>query len=132
MVGLQTFAENQKKSNVDGLQITSMRMASDAQAWLKTPIAFGGGTPAMGSQLTDFTSTAVTLQDLGYPVNGSGDYTDLYGTYSAAVSGADFVISATSAATSGGGDNNLVCTIVAGATLGDISTVINPTSGTCP
>ena len=131
VVGIQAFAENQKKSNVDALQITSMRIASEAQAWLRTPVSFGGGVPTTGNRPADFTGLSLNLRDLGYPVDGSNAYTDVHGSYTAAVSGANLVVTATSAASSGAGDNNLVCTIVAGPLVGDISSNINPSSGSC-
>lgn len=131
VAGLQAFAVNQKKSNIDALQLTSIRIASESQAWLRTPTTYGGGMSTLGNRPSDFNGLTLTLNDLGYPVDGSGNYVDVYGTYSAAVSGANFVISATSATTSGAGDNNLICTTVGGPLLADITTVINPSSGTC-
>ena len=131
VVGIQAFAENQKKANVDALQLTSMRIASEAQAWLRTPNSFGGGMPDLGTRPMDYTGLSLTIGDLGYLVDGSGNYSDLNGVYNGAVSSGSFVITATSASTSGAGDNNLVCTVVAGLTLSDISSNINPTSGSC-
>ena len=38
VAGIQAFAENQKKSNIDGLTMTATRLAVEAQAWLRTPV----------------------------------------------------------------------------------------------
>ena len=54
VVGIQAFAENQKKANADALVMTSMRIASDAQAWLRKPAAFGGAVTSSGSRPADF------------------------------------------------------------------------------
>ena len=131
VVGIQAFSENQRKANADALVMTSMRIASDAQAWLRKPAAFGGAVTGTGVRPTDFSGLTLTLDQLGYPVDGSGNYNDVNGTYTAAVSGANFVITASSAATSGAGDNNLVCVTVSGSLTTDITTQINPASGSC-
>ena len=131
VVGIQAFADNQKKANVDALTLTSMRIASEAQAWLRTPTSFGGGMPTTGVRPSSFNGLTLTLAGLGYPVDGSDNYSDLHGTYSGTVSSTDFVITASSAATSGGGDNNVVCVYVAGPLVSDLSTVVNPSSGNC-
>ena len=43
VVGIQAFGENQKKANSDALVNDGVRIASDAQAWILKPAAFGGG-----------------------------------------------------------------------------------------
>lgn len=131
VVGIQAFSENQKKANADALVMTSMRIASDAQAWLRKPAAFGGAVSATGTRPTDFNGLTLTLDMLGYPTDASGNYVDVNGNFSAAVSGANFVIEANSASTSGAGDNNLVCVSVGGSLTTNITTQINPASGTC-
>lgn len=131
VVGIQAFAVNQKKANADALQMTSMRIASDAQAWLRTPTSFGGGMPVQGSRPSDFSGLSLTLADLGYPVDGSGNYIDLHGNYTGAVSSGNFVVTASSASTSGAGDNNIICTVVGGPLVSNISSEINPPSGSC-
>ena len=131
VVGIQAFSENQKKANADALVMTSMRIASDAQAWLRKPAAFGGAVSATGTRPTDFTGLTVDLVDLGYPVNASDQYTDVNGFYTVAVSGANFVITALSASTSGAGDNNTVCVRVGGSLTTDITTEINQSDGSC-
>ena len=131
LTGLQAFAVNQRKSNADALQITSMRMASDAQAWLRTPTTHGGGMPTLGSRPGSFTGLSLSLRELGYEVTGSGVHIDVNGTYTGAITGGDFIVTAISASTSGAGDNNIICTIVSGPMVDDVTTVINPPSGTC-
>ena len=131
VVGIQAFSENQKKANADALVMTSMRIASDAQAWLRKPAAFGGAVSATGTRPNDFTGLTLNLPMLGYPVDGGGNYSNVNGLFAAAVSGANFVITANSASTSGAGDNNLVCVTVGGSLTADITTVINPASGSC-
>lgn len=131
VAGIQAFAENQKKSNADGLSNTAVRLAVEAQAWLRTPIMRGGGMPETGSRPFDFTGITLDFGVMGYPVNATGEYQDIHGFYQGTVSGADFIIAARSSNTSGGGDNNLVCVTVSGTTMNDISTSINPNSGTC-
>ena len=131
VVGIQAFSENQKKANADALVMTSMRIASDAQAWLRKPSQFGGATlDSNGDRRQDFTglSSEISLEGLGYPVNTNGNYSDVNGQYAITVNGANLVISAGSAATSGAGDNNLVCVTVEGVLVEDITTAINPST----
>ena len=135
VVGIQAFSENQKKANADALVMTSMRIASDAQAWLRKPAAFGGAVTGTGVRPTDFNGLTLTLDQLGYPVTGSGAtavYSDVNGQYTAAVNGTYYQIIATSAATSGAGDNNNIVVCVGGSLTTDITTKINSGSTTCP
>ena len=131
VLGLQVFAVNQKKANADALQMTAMRIAAEGQAWLRTPDTFGGGMPTTGIRPGDYTGLTVSLRDLGFSVDASDTFTDVNGSYTMAVSGADLVITATSASTSGGGDNNVICILVSGPLVQDVSSLINPPSG-CP
>ena len=131
VAGIQAFAENQKKMNADGLANTAVRLAVEAQAWLRTPIMRGGGMPETGARPSDYTGITLNFDIMGYPVDGLGRYQDIHGFYLGQVSGANFIISATSANTSGAGDNNLVCVTVTGTALQNISTQVNPTSNTC-
>lgn len=138
VVGIQAFSENQKKANADALVMTGMRIASDAQAWLRKPAAFGGAVTGNGARPADFGTTEcalcgnLSLDQLGYPVDTNGDYTDVNGSYSVAIDGTTFEITGTSATTSGAGDNNLVCVRVAGPQATDITTEINPGTGGTP
>ncbi|MBX2819486.1 MAG: hypothetical protein KTR29_07385 [Rhodothermaceae bacterium] len=131
IVGLQAFAVNQKKANIDAIQLTSMRIASEAQAWLRTPVSYGGGMPTVGGRQSNFQDLTLDIATLGYTTDGSGNYVDLNGVYSGTVNAGNFIITATSASSSGNGDNNIVCTIVSGPLVGDITTEINPASGSC-
>ena len=134
VVGIQAFSENQKKANADALVMTSMRIASDAQAYLRKPPQFGGAPlDGSGNRRTNFNglSGIITLEALGYPTATAGDpYVDVNGLYQVAVNGDNLVISAGSATTSGAGDNNLVCVTVGGVLVENIATAINP--GTTP
>ena len=131
VAGIQAFAENQKKANADGLLSTSVRLALDAQVWLRTPIMRGGGMPTLGTRPADFNGITLDLGILGYQLNASSQYVDIHGTYVGQVSGSNFVITATSTNTSGAGDNNVVCVTVTGTALDNIQTNINPGSGSC-
>ena len=131
IISIQVYSNNQKKHNSDALVSTSTRIASDAQTWLQTSSVFGGGAPTSGVRPLDFTSQPLTIELLGYPVDGSGEYKDVHGKYSGGVNGAKFIIKASSATTSGAGDNNFVCTIVTGMTAEDIQSIVNPSPGSC-
>lgn len=131
VAGIQAFTANQKKHNIDALSNTSLRIAAQAQVWLKTPAIMGGGVELDGDRPQDFTSLPIDLEALGYVVNTNDEYRDVNGIYTVALDGGDFVITATSTTTSGAGDNNLVCTVVSGPTSDDIKMTFNPTSGTC-
>ena len=85
VVGIQAFGENQKKANADALVNDAIRIASDAQAWKLKPAAFGGGGDLQTA--TDF--SGLTFQQLGYEVNGDGDYVNLNGTFTLTVDGTD-------------------------------------------
>ena len=87
--------------------------------------------PSIGGRPADFTGLTVELVDLGYSVNGSDEYETVDGTFTLDSSGSNAVVEGQSASTSGGGDNNLVCVYVSGPLVGDISSTINPSSGSC-
>ena len=138
VVGIQAFSENQKKANADALVLTSMRIASDAQAWLRKPAAFGGGVPSNGDRPDNF-SDGITIvaadffDQLGYPTPIDDDYRDVNGQYSLSITSGVLLITATSASTSGDSeDNNTVCVLVGGSATDQIQTTVNPSSGTCP
>ncbi len=133
VVGIQAFSENQKKANADALVMTSMRIASDAQAYLRKPPQFGGAPLDNGNRRTNFNGLTgiITLEALGYPTETAGEpYNDVNGAYQVAVNGDNLVISAGSSTTSGAGDNNLICVVVSGVLVDNIETFINP--GTNP
>ena len=133
VVGIQAFSENQKKANADALVMTGMRIATEAQAWLRKPAAFGGAVSANGVRPIDFTGLTLDLEMLGFSTIDPEreTYCDINGCFVVDVSGKDFVITGTSASTSGAGDNNVVCVTVAGTLVSDISTLINPAAGSC-
>lgn len=132
VAGIQAFAENQRKANVDGLTMTSTRLAVEAQTWLRTPIMRGGGMPDRGDRPSNFQDIDLDFGIMGYPINGNKEYRDIHGFYKGEVVDSEFIITATSANTSGeNADNNLVCVTITGTSLGDITTEINPPGGTC-
>ncbi len=129
IVGIQAFSLNQQKVNADSLILRSLRIANEAQRWLRIPAAMGGGRPD-GSHAENFSGITLDLETLGYQVDGSGIYTDVNGTYVASVTSNDFIITATSHSVSGAG-TNIVCVKVSGIKVADITTDVNPAGGTC-
>ena len=88
VVGIQAFSENQKKANADALVMTAMRIASDAQSFLRKPSQFGGASlDASGNRRENFSglSSEISLQSLGYPLNANSNYSDVNGEYAIAV-----------------------------------------------
>ena len=75
VVGIQAFGENQKKANSDAMVNDGVRIASDVQAWVLKPQAFGGG---------DGDPSQASLASLGYEVTGTGaaaTYSNLNGDF---------------------------------------------------
>ena len=128
VTGLQAFGVNQKKSNADALVLTGTRIASDLQAWLRTPSALGGGLPATGVPPA-VTSHNVRMQDLGYPVNGAGLYETVNGTFLLTKSSDAIIVLALSKALGADGDNNRVIIEVKGPALSDITTTVGTIPG---
>lgn len=118
VVGIQAFSENQKKANADALVNDAIRIASDAQAWMLKPQAFGGGSNSCASTC-DWTNA--TFPQLGYPVTGTG-YANLNGTFTidGSSSSTDVVIVASSAA-----NGNQVTVTVTGTTPDLIDTQVD-------
>lgn len=129
IVGIQAFSLNQQKVNADSLILRSLRIANEAQRWLRIPSAMGGGRPD-DSHADNFNGLALDLETLGYEVDGSGIYTDVNGTYDTKIATNDFIITATSHAVSGAGVN-IVCVKVSGLKVTDITTDVNPSGGVC-
>ena len=128
VTGIQAFGLNQKKANADAMVLTGMRIATDFQKWLQTPTALGGGRPNTGG--TPVMSTiSVSLQDLGYPVNGSGQYETVDGNFSLTKSANGIVIIGLSSTLGQQGDNNTVSIEVTGTNLDDIKTTIASVPG---
>ncbi len=134
VVGIQAFSENQKKANADAMVMDGLRVASDLQAWMLKPVAFGG---AGNSQ--DWTGasavpphTPVSFQQIGYEET-AGVYTNLNGNYTLNVTPGEVVIEGTSLQGSLGGDN-LICVHVLDTTPEGITTEIYTlsTTSTCP
>ena len=91
----------------------------------------GGGMPNAGARPSNFQDIDLDFDIMGYPVNAEDEYQDIHGFYKGVVVDTDFIITATSANESGGGDNNLICIKITGTSLGEIETDINPASGVC-
>ena len=117
VVGIQAFGENQKKANSDAIVNDGVRIASDAQAWVLKPNAFGGGNGI---------PTNATLAALGYAVT-SGTYTNLNGAFTLTATATSIVIAGSSAANS-----NFVAVAVYGPTPQCIATAIGSTAPTAP
>jgi hypothetical protein len=89
VVGIQAFGENQKKANTDALVNDGVRIASDAQAWVLKPAAFGGGNGAPAGLNTD------GFEKLGYRVIGTGNdakYGNLNGEFTMAADASKITI----------------------------------------
>lgn len=125
VVGIQAFSENQKKANADAMVMDGLRTASDVQAWMLKPEAFGGG----GNNLANW--NGLEFSDLGYEEDGSGNYVNLNGTYSITGTSGEVNIEGESA-TGSSGDNNLICVEITGTRPADISTTILTIGDTCP
>ena len=116
VVGIQAFSENQKKANADALVNDAIRLASDAQAWMLKPAAFGGGNNNCAATC-DW--TGLTYSQLGYATAG-GVYTNLNGVFSMTAGTPDLVITGSNSAT----DNQVTVTVI-GTGPEDISTVVD-------
>ncbi len=117
VVGIQAFSENQKKANADALVNDAIRIASDAQAWMLKPTAFGGGGNSCGTGTCDWST--LTFSQLGYAVT-AGVYTNLNGNFALDVTTATQVtITGTNAA-----NDNQVEVIVTGTTPQEIATTV--------
>ncbi len=127
--GIESINYARKRFNLEALTHTSVRLASDAQAWLQRPTAFGGGSP-IGASASDFAGAALDLFLLGYP-SDAGSYSDVHGYYMAEVSGSDFVITAVTSLDVDDPQRNVVCTIVSGTREDHILVTPNPPTGTC-
>ena len=117
VVGIQAFGENQKKANSDALVNDGVRIASDTQAWVLKPQAFGGG---------DGDPSGVTFDALGYEASG-GTYANLNGDFTMTATSSSVIISGTSSANS-----NFVKVGVFGTTPECIVTAIGSTAPSDP
>jgi hypothetical protein len=117
VVGIQAFSENQKKANADALVNDAIRIASDAQAWMLKPTAFGGGG---NSCATTCDWTGSDFAQLGYATGSTGGYSNLNGAFTITSSGATLTIVGTSTA-----NGNEVTVDVTGTTPAAISTSVD-------
>jgi type II secretory pathway pseudopilin PulG len=116
VVGIQAFSENQKKANSDALVNDAIRVASDAQAWMLKPTAFGGGN---NSCATTCDWSGISFSQLGYPVNGTS-YENLNGIFTITPAGTEVEIVATSAS-----NGNQITVTLSGTTPDAIDTQVN-------
>ena len=117
VVGIQAFSENQKKANADALVNDAIRIASDAQAWMLKPTAFGGGG---NSCATTCDWTGADFAQLGYATGSGGTYSNLNGEFTISASGATITIVGTSTA-----NGNEVTVDVTGTTPAAIATSVD-------
>ena len=117
VVGIQAFSENQKKANADALVNDAIRIASDAQAWMLKPEAFGGGG---NSCATTCSWTGADFSQLGYATGTSGTYSNLNGSFVISNSGVTLTIVGTSTA-----NGNEVTVLVTGTTPAAIATTVD-------
>jgi hypothetical protein len=117
VVGIQAFSENQKKANADALVNDAIRIASDAQAWMLKPTAFGGGGNNCATTC-DWTALDANFSQLGY-ATAANVYTNLNGDFELAA-GADLVITGSSAS-----NGNQVVVTVTGTGPEDIETIVD-------
>ncbi len=120
VVGIQAFSENQKKANADALVNDAIRIASDAQAWMLKPTAFGGGGNSCGTGACTWDAPApgLTFSQLGYAVTG-GVYNNLNGNFALTVTAPTVTITGTNAA-----NDNQVEVVVSGTTPDAIQTTV--------
>lgn len=73
VAGIDAFNSNQESSNQDALVNQAVRVASDAQAWMQKPEAYGGG----GGQGDNWDQ--LSLSDLGYETTANDSFETQYG-----------------------------------------------------
>ena len=117
VVGIQAFSENQKKANADALVNHAIRIASDAQAWMLKPTAFGGGGNSCGTGTCDW--SGADFSQLGYATGSGGTYSNLNGEFTISATGATLTIVGTSTP-----NGNEVTVDVTGTTPAAIATSV--------
>jgi hypothetical protein len=116
VVGIQAFSENAKKNNADSLVNDGIRFASDAQAWMLKPTAFGGG----GNTCADTCDwSGLTFSQLGY-AEVAGVYSNLNGNFTLSPTVSVLTITGSNVANA-----NQVIVEVAGTGPADISTTVD-------
>jgi hypothetical protein len=119
VVGIQAFSENQKKANADALVNDAIRIASDAQAWMLKPTAFGGGGNTCGGGTTACDWSGADFAQLGYATGTGGGYSNLNGEFTITPAGTSIGIVGLSVP-----NGNLVRVTVEGTTPADITTEV--------
>lgn len=83
-MGLQAFAEGQRKANADAMLDDALSIVADVQAWRLQPTAMGGG---QGSALDGFSLTSIK-----YSTNGDDEYITGTGTFTAYASDGTIIV----------------------------------------
>ncbi len=119
-IGIQAFAENTKRTNLDALVNDAINVASAAQAWMLKPSVYGGGN---NSCRTSCDWSGATFSALGLTSSSSGTYSNVNGeiTIDGSSSPAQLVVVATSSSY-----GNQVTVTVLGIEPADISSSIDP------
>ena len=84
VIGMQAFAEGQKKANADAMVDDAFEIASKVQAWRLRPASFGGG---QGASLAGF-----SMDTLGYTTDEEGQYDTGNASFEAYTSGGTRVV----------------------------------------
>ncbi|RMF63080.1 MAG: hypothetical protein D6746_03320, partial [Bacteroidetes bacterium] len=124
VVGIQAFSENQKKANADALVNDAVRIASDLQAWMLKPAAFGGGDNSGVWSGASFAKIGYSTDDASNGDCAAGEYGNLNGCFSLQANSGNVIITATS-----DDSGNQVTVTVSGTTPSDITTSINTNYG---
>ncbi|MDT0633166.1 hypothetical protein RQM47_14070 [Rubrivirga sp. S365] len=127
VVGIQAFGENQKKANSDALVNDGVRIASDVQAWILKPAAFGGG---------DGNFENLDFGDLGYTMNtngaGANAYGNLNGVFNMTVAPGEPGTGSAVITGCNADSDNLITITVDGTTPNNITTVVATSTEACP
>jgi hypothetical protein len=114
VAGIDAFNTNQKSSNQDALVNDGVSIASDAQAWMQKPAAYGGADNS--GDWSNF-----SLDDVGYDTDANGYYITQNGTLEVTTANTD---SLEVSAYNGNYTNDLDITVT-GTDSDDISTAVN-------
>lgn len=114
VAGIDAFNSNQTSANQNALTNNAVSIASDAQAWMQKPAAYGGGD-------NDGDWSNFSLDKVGYDTTGGGIYVTQNGTLEVTTaSSSELEISAYN-----GQYSNDIDVTVTGTESEDISTTVN-------
>ena len=83
-MGMQAFAEGQRKANVDAMLDDALSIVADVRAWRLQPSAMGGG---QGTALDGFSLTSIK-----YSTNDDNEYITGTGTFTAYASNGAIIV----------------------------------------